>query len=275
MARADRIAPPLILLADRFVRDSSGKVTALSIGEDRVWDLRFTRTKQAPRYTSGLNAMKSLLASLLGATLLVAQTPPAPPEYKGIPARATPADYQFQAKAGSATIAAEFTGHSLPTAEGPLTTEDFVAVEIALYGPAGERLKISSGDFSLRLGKKLVPSQPFASVFSSLKDPEYIEPDFEPKSEKQSKTSMNSGGGGGGKQKGDSSNGPPPPVKIPVPVMRAMAQRVQKAALPEGDRALPQAGLVFFGYHGKTTNLQSVELIYEGPAGKTVIQLHQ
>lgn len=29
----------------RFLRDSSGKVTALSAGEDRVWDLRFTRVR--------------------------------------------------------------------------------------------------------------------------------------------------------------------------------------------------------------------------------------
>ena len=64
-------------------------------------------------------------------------------------------------------------------------------------------------------------------------------------------------------------------MKIPVPVMRAMAQRVQKAALPEGDRALPQAGLVFFGYRGKTANLQSVELVYEGPAGKATLELQK
>ena len=28
-----------------FVRDASGKVIALSAGEDRVWDLRFTRVR--------------------------------------------------------------------------------------------------------------------------------------------------------------------------------------------------------------------------------------
>lgn len=190
-----------------------------------------------------------------------------------MPIRATPGDYQFQAQAGTVTIAAELTGHSLPTADGPLTTEDFIAVEVALFGPSGARLLISSGDFSLRLNPKKspLPSHPFGAVFSSLKDPEWVPPETDGKSaDPRSKTSVNSGG----KEKGEAGS-TPPVVKIPVPVMRAMAQRVQKAALPEGDRALPQAGLVFFGYHGKTTNLQSIELIYDGPAGKAVLQLHR
>jgi hypothetical protein len=221
------------------------------------------------RYSVVLIASTTLLC-------LYGQAPPppkeAPPEYKGMPARATPGDYQFQAKAGSITIAAEFAGHSLPTAEGPLTTEDYVAVEVALYGPAGERLKISRDDFTLRInGKKSpLPTQQFAAVFSSLKDPEYI-PEDAPSGGgggKGSKTGITTGG-----NKGNSADGPPPPVKIPVPVMRAMAQRVQKAALPEGGRALPQAGLIFFGYRGKEKGIQSVELAYEGPAGKATLEL--
>src|SRR5207247_1860211 len=83
-------------------------------------------------------------------------------ETKGIPPRAAPGDYQSQVQAGTVTIAAEFTGHSLPTPGGPLTTEDYVAVETALFGPAGAQLKISAQDFSLRInGKKTpTPSQP-------------------------------------------------------------------------------------------------------------------
>jgi hypothetical protein len=69
------------------------------------------------------------------------------------------------------------------------------------------------------------------------------------------------------------SNEPPPPVKIPIELQRAMAQRVQKAALPEGDRTLPQAGLIFFEYHGGDKGIHSVELIYSGPAGKVTLAL--
>src|SRR5438445_6532088 len=121
------------------------------------------------------------IAVLLGTTVFCCGQVPTPKgetpaESKGIPPRATPADYQFQATAGTTTIAAEFTGHSMPTGEGPLTSEDFVAVEVALYGASGARLTISSGDFSLRLnGKKApLPSHPFGAVFSSLRDPEWV-----------------------------------------------------------------------------------------------------
>src|SRR5690242_7812827 len=92
-------------------------------------------------------------------------------EIKGIPPRATAADYQAQAQAGNVTIGAEFTGHSVPTPGGPLTTENYVVVETALFGPADAHVVISPADFSLRLnGKKPVPAQPYGLILSSLKD---------------------------------------------------------------------------------------------------------
>src|SRR5579864_2640838 len=69
-------------------------------------------------------------------------------EKKGLPPRATPADYQAHAQAGSVTIAAEFTGHSVPTPQGTLSTEDYVVVETALFGSPGARLTLSIEDFS-------------------------------------------------------------------------------------------------------------------------------
>ena len=77
------------------------------------------------------------------------QNPPSPPakeaqiESKGLPPRATPADYQAHVQAGAVTIAAEFAGHSVPTAQGPLTTEDFVVVEMGLFGAPDARLRDS------------------------------------------------------------------------------------------------------------------------------------
>jgi len=55
--------------------------------------------------------------------------------------------------------------------------------------------------------------------------------------------------------------------------VHTMQVKVQKAALPEGDRALPVAGLLFFLYHGRNEQLKSVELIYSGPAGKATVTL--
>jgi hypothetical protein len=52
-----------------------------------------------------------------------------------------------------------------------------------------------------------------------------------------------------------------------------MAQRVQKATLPEGDRTLPVAGLIYFQYRGGAKGIHSVELIYDGAAGKATLAL--
>src|SRR5579885_50056 len=85
------------------------------------------------------------------------QTPPtaaaqrreaASDELKGMPPRAAPTDYQAQAAAGSLTIAAEFSGHSVPTPDGTYSTEDFVVVEAAVFGPPGARATLSIADFS-------------------------------------------------------------------------------------------------------------------------------
>jgi hypothetical protein len=190
-------------------------------------------------------------------------------EAKGLPPRATPAEYQAQAVVGMVTIVAEFTGHAIGTPQGTLTTEDYVVVETGFFGPAGARTRLAADDFSLRInGKKAaLPSQPYGLVLGSLKDPEW-EPPADTKS--KSKASMGGGGGGG---RGGEAEAPPEPVKMPFPIRRAMEQRVQKATLPEGDRALPVAGLIYFQYRGKTQGIKSLELLYSGPAGKATLTL--
>lgn len=190
------------------------------------------------------------------------------PEIRGLPPRATPADYQAQAHAGSMTIAAEFVGHFVPTLQGNLSTEDYVVVETGIFGPPGTPIKLFAGDFSLRInGKKTaLPGQPYGMVIKSLKDPDWDPPAAQSSSSK-SKTNVNTGGGGG--QEKD----PPAPVHIPIEVQRAMQQRVQKAALPEGDRTVPVAGLIFFQYSGRTEGIRSIELIYNGSAGNVTLEL--
>jgi hypothetical protein len=191
-------------------------------------------------------------------------------ETKGIPARATPADYQAHAQAGKVTVAAEFKGHSIPTPEATFTSEDYVAIEVGLFGPPEARIKLSYEDFSLRINGTLktakkppLPAQPYALVFKSLKDPSW-----EPPVPVESKSKTSIGGGGG-------QNDPPPATPhMPFELVRIMDQRVQKASLAEGERELPQAGLIFFSYHGKTDNLRSIELTYTGPTGKTTLDLH-
>jgi hypothetical protein len=197
-------------------------------------------------------------------------------ETKGLPPRNAATDYQAQAKAGSVTIAAEFAGHGVPTTQGTFSTEDYVVVETGLFGPPDARATVSADDFSLRInGKKMpVPSQPYALILKSLKDPDWVPPDAEEGKSKSKGSGITTGGGGGG-QGGGAGDPPPLPPKMPLELQRAMAQKVQKSVLPEGDRALPVAGLLFFSYRGKTDSIRSMELIYTGPAGKATLTLQR
>jgi hypothetical protein len=185
----------------------------------------------------------------------------------GLPPRATPADYQAHAQAGNITIAAEFTGHSIATGQAIYSSEDYVAVEVALFGPPDARLNLAIGDFSLRVNGRKMPSpaQPFGLLFASLKDPEWEPP---ASASSKGKTSIGSNGD-------QNNNDPPPaPVHMPIELKRAMQQRVQKASLPEGERVLPDAGLLYFPYKGKPEGIHTIELIYGGAAGKATLELH-
>jgi hypothetical protein len=193
-----------------------------------------------------------------------AESKEAPVQVKGMPPRATPGDYQGQAKAGDVTVAAEFMGHSIPRLEGPLSTEDYVVVETGLFGAPGARINLSIEDFSLRInGKKApLPSQPYELVAKSVKDPQWSPP--KPAGEK-SKSSFGTGGG--------QDEPPPMPARMPFEMRRALAQHLQRTSLPQGEHALPQAGLLYFAYRGKTENIRSIELVYSSAAGKATLTL--
>jgi hypothetical protein len=182
---------------------------------------------------------------------------------QGLPPRATPADYQARAQAGPITFAADFAGHGVATQDRVFETENYVMVEVALFGPPAAHVNLSYKDFSLRINGKKAPlaAQPYESVFGSLKDPEWVAPDA---GESKSKTSL------GGSGQNDPSVAP---VRMPMPLRLAMEQKVKKASIPEGDRVLPEAGLLFFPNSGKTAGIRSIELIYNGAAGKATLTL--
>jgi hypothetical protein len=220
--------------------------------------------------------LRLLFAALFALTgQCLAQAPAAVPPTahvsKGLPVRATPAEYLSRATAGAYTIAAEFDRHDVPTAETTLTTEDYVCVEVAVFGPAGSHVSLSFSDFSLRInGKKSpIPAEQFAAVSRNLRDPTYEAPEV--KAAKENKSSgLNAGGGDNGQ--GDAGN-TPPVIHIPPEMERAMELQVQNAALPEGERTLPVAGLVFCKYGGQPKGIHSVELVYAGAAGKATVTL--
>jgi hypothetical protein len=179
--------------------------------------------------------------------------------------RASVNDYQAHARVGSVLIGAEFMRHAVPTPQNEFSTEDYVVVEAGFFGAPGAKAKLSVNDFSLRInGKKALPGQPFGVVLSNLKDPDWQPP--EPPKPK-------GGGLSTGGEGGNPNDPPPPPPKMPLPLVHVMQIKVEKASMPEGDRPLPEAGLLFFAYHGQSDKIKSVELIYSGSAGKATLTL--
>lgn len=209
-----------------------------------------------------------VLAGFVGAQSPPAQAPAAR-SAKGIPPRANASEYLGHAQVGAVTMGAEFDEHSVPTPEAILSTEDYVAVEVGLFGAPGAHVTVSSADFSLRVnGKKAgLPAEQFAAVFRNLRDPSWSPP--ETKEEKSSKTGSLNTGGNNQSDLGST----PAPIHIPPELERAMQLHVQNAALPEGDRVLPVSGLIFFRYGGARKGIHSLELVYTGPAGKATIPL--
>ncbi len=190
---------------------------------------------------------------------------------KGLPPRVAATEYQAHAQAGDIMIGAEFDAHSIPTADHIYSSEDYIVVEAGFFGPAGAHLMLSRDDFTLRItGRKTpLPSEPFEVVMHSLKDPEWQPP----KTDDDSKSKNGLTTGGTGNDNITNPAPPPLPPKMPFPLKRAMELTVKTSMMEQGDRPLPQAGLLFFRYGGKAENIRGLELDYSGAAGKATLEL--
>lgn len=216
----------------------------------------------------------ALLALILPALALAQGTAP----------RTKAADYPVSATLEKLVIGAEYLVHSFSGHNQTFVTSDYLVVEVALYPAAGERPLISGGQFTLRInGKKstVLPQAP-AMVAASLKYPDW--------EIRRSVTAV----------AGPVIIGRPTPVerfpddprpqqrrlpappKAPEPENRSglepqapvkAEELVVECALPEGEAQGPVSGYLYFAYKGKTTSIRSLELIYTGPAGNSVLKL--
>ncbi len=211
---------------------------------------------------------------------------------QGLTPRASPSDYPAHAPLDNGfTLAAENLIHTLPTVSGALVANDYLVIEAAVFapvsGPAKQRIDLETGSFSLRIdmgknGKMTLRADSYGSVAASIKYSDWT----------QRPAATASGGIGNagatigtqppvGHFPGDPSVRQPrtSPVpgdnpagiekEAPIPI----DERVQRASLPQGENVPPVAGLLFFPFRGKTKNIKSIELIYEGPAGQVALKL--
>jgi hypothetical protein len=236
-----------------------------------VAQLNFSRTRAGK--IEGMTWLR-IAAFSAAAALMSAQ---------GTRPKAQPSDYPTQATLENGfTLAAEYLVHSLPTPAGTLIAEDYLIVEVAFYGPPKSKLNLGAGNFVLRINTQKSTIQPDSAgtVAASIKYPDWTE--------RRGVTPTASAG--------PVVYGPPvaprfpgdptgrPTISSPVPEQTdpntppkeaemPIEFRVQASALEEGDRRTPASGLIFFPYRGRTKSIKSLELIYEGPAGKVSLKL--
>jgi hypothetical protein len=203
---------------------------------------------------------------------------------QGTTPRASAAEYPVHTEVGKLTLGAEYLVHSIPTVKGVLVSGDYLAIEVALFGPSLTAIEFRADHFHLRINGDKYPlmTQSPGMVAASMKYPDW----------EQRKTVTASAGSGNGnviygpqaapRFPGDPAGRQIPIPRPPEPENRSgqerepsvpLEEQIQKLALPEGKYAPPLAGLVFFPFRGKMKSIKSLELLYEGPAGKATLKL--
>lgn len=216
------------------------------------------------------------IAFLSAGALLSAQGTAPKPEPTDYPAH-TAADNGF-------TIAAEYLVHSIPSPNVSLVANDYLVVDVAVFGPAKAKLNLTGGNFLLRINGQKTAISPDApsTVAISMKYSDWT----------QRPTVSGGVGAGAGdvtwepstapRFPGDASGRPPLPNPVPsqtdpnVPGKEPeipIEARIQRVALESGIQILPKSGLLFFPWHGRMKSLKSLELIYQGPAGNITLKL--
>ena len=222
-----------------------------------------------------------MVRRLAVAALLAVQLP----AQQGTAPRPGPEDYPVRTSVGDHHLAADFMVRSFYGRGRSFLLKDYLAVEVALYGPRFSRLPISTSHFSLRIkgAKRALRPEAPPLVAASLRYPDW---------ERRPHGSIGVTLGGGGvilgepepveRFPGDPRASVPTPPRVPdspqapgaEPEDPVQAAEVAiESALPEGEQPLPVSGYLYFAFKGKAKKLRSVELLYEGPVGSATLPL--
>ena len=184
-----------------------------------------------------------------------------------------------------ASLGVDFLGHYIPTGQGAIETNDYIAVEVALFAPGHPRIAIHADQFQIRVNGHLLLPQAAGLI---LLDRSFPEMSTRPRVEIE-------GGAGDADVKvggiprqqrfpGDDPDHTPNTRRVPqVPVDISGGQvkkapetpeeQIRTTALPEGEHVLPLSGYLYFQFEGKLKKIKKLELEYKGPLGQAVISL--
>lgn len=163
---------------------------------------------------------------------------------------------------------ADFCGHSVPYANTTYFAKGYLVVEVEVIPDKSNPLRLSAGDFRLRIDPKKEPLQPETPgmVAGKLKYSDYSLPQgvdarasSGPVIVGQPRTES--------RFPGDQRETRPMPRPAPHGLperepAKTDSEAVIEAALPEGSTLGPTKGLLYFPFNGKLKNLKSVELLW-------------
>ncbi len=194
-----------------------------------------------------------------------------------------PADYPVSSSLnGGFTIGAEYLVHTLPTKQGSLIANDYLVVEIAIYGAKTQTIDLNAAQFTLRVNKKttIEPEGP-GYVAASLKYPDWQNTKRVDLSDGVGNATVVYGPPQANRFPGDPTVHPTPtppvPDENPAGIEKepplSIDERIERAWLPSGEQIPPFAGVVCFPFKGKTKTIKTLELLYKGTAGEVVLKL--
>jgi len=203
----------------------------------------------------------------------------------GTAPKAQPGDYPAHASLERLALGAEYLVHSFSGQNQTYIVRDYLVVEVALFPPKGQEFMVNAGHFALVVNGGKHPLSPQAPEFvaASLKYP-----DWEPHSHPQAEAGVGpvilgrpqptERFPGDPQARPPQVPGPPrAPADNPSGVERQVPVKPEdlavQTALPEGPARNPVSGYLYFAWQGKTKRIRSLELTYEGPAGRVSIPL--
>lgn len=178
-------------------------------------------------------------------------------------------------------VGADFLGRYLPVGGITVYSDEFVFIEVAIFGKSGKQVELKNDQFSLRInGTALAPQAPgVVTTFNNFPEmvsrPEVVLGDGAGQIEI---------GGPGKKSRfpgDDPAHTPTPLPQAPADPAGGQVQHkapnpdelVRSAELPTGFHALPVAGYLFFHYEGKLKKIKHAELEYKGTLGRATLTL--
>lgn len=182
--------------------------------------------------------------------------------------------------ANGGALAIEFHGRGIPAAKGGVFLNSHIAIEVAYYPPAGEKVELRGGQFLLRIDnmKLGIPPETAGMVGASLKYGEWERRQGLEVEAGAGPVVLGSPGGQAQRRPGGIGNRAPPrrpagPGRDEPDPREIEAAAVNEFALVEGETRQVVAGYLYYRWGGNLKKIRKLTLDFSGPGGPASISI--